>query len=60
MKVVLGVKLYTIKEVSELLGIQTQTTSKYIAQRRIKAQTIGGMKYISEENLKEFLLSSDK
>lgn len=60
MKVVLGVKLYTIKEVSELLGIQSQTTSKYITQGKIKAQTIGGMKYVSEENLKDFLCSSDK
>lgn len=60
MKVVLGVKLYTIEEVAELLGVQTQTASKYIAQDRLKAKLIGGRKYISEENLKEFLLGSDK
>lgn len=55
MKEVLGVKLYTLKEVGELLGVQAQTASKYIQQGRLKARTIGGCKYVSEENLKEFL-----
>lgn len=55
MKEVLGVRLYTLKEVGELLGVQAQTASKYIQQGRLKARTIGGSKYVSEENLKEFL-----
>lgn len=60
MKVVLGVKLYSLAEVGELLGVQRPTTSKYIQQGKLKARTIGGYKYVSEENLKEFLQTTDK
>jgi excisionase family DNA binding protein len=60
MKVVLGVKLYTIEEVAKLLGVQRDTASKYIAQGRLKANIIGGRKYVTEENLKEFLLGTTK
>lgn len=59
MKVVLGVKLYSLKEVGELLGIQAQSVSKYVQQGRLKAQTIGGCKYVSEENLKLFLQNNE-
>ena len=59
MKIILGVKLYTIDEVGELLGTQPQTVSKYIQQGRLKARVIGGRKYVSEENLKEFVMSAD-
>lgn len=60
MKEVLGIKLYTIAEVGELLGVQRPTASKYIQEGKLKARTIGGQKYVSEENLKEFILSTDK
>jgi excisionase family DNA binding protein len=60
MKIVLGVKLYTLEEVGELLGVQTQTVSRYISQERLKSRIIGGRRYVSEENLKEFLVTSDK
>ena len=59
MKIILGVKLYTIEEVGELLGTQSQTVSKYIQHGRLKARVIGGRKYVSEENLKEFVMSAD-
>lgn len=60
MKEVLGIKLYTIAEVGVLLGVQRPTASKYIQEGKLKARTIGGQKYVSEENLKDFLLSTDK
>lgn len=60
MKEVLGVKLYTLAEIGELLGVQRPTVSKYINQGKIKARTIGGLKYVSEENLREFLQHTDK
>lgn len=60
MKEVLGIKLYTLKEVGELLGVQQQTASKYVQEGKIKARVIGGVKYVSEEGLKDFLLSTDK
>ena len=59
MKEVLGVKLYTLKEVGELLGVQQQTVSKYVQQGKLKARVIGGAKDVSEENLKEFLQEVD-
>ena len=59
MKEVLGVKLYTLKEVGELLGVQQQTVSKYVQRGKLKARVIGGAKYVSEENLKEFLQEVD-
>lgn len=59
MKEVLGVKLYSLKEVGQLLGVQPQTVSKYLQQGKIKARTIGGYKYVSEESIKNFLLCVD-
>ena len=59
MKEVLGVKLYSVAEVGELLGVQRPTASKYIQQGKRKARTIGGHKYVSEENLKDFLHNTD-
>jgi excisionase family DNA binding protein len=59
MKVVLGIKLYSVKEVAELLGVQPQSVQRYVNQGRLKAQVIGGAKYVSEENLKSFLLNND-
>lgn len=59
MKEVLGVKLYTLQEVGELLGVQASTASKYIQEGKLKARTIGGTKYVSEENLKDFLQCND-
>lgn len=60
MKEVLGIKLYTLEEVGLLLGVQRPTASKYIQQGRLRARTIGGHKYVSEENLRDFLLNTDQ
>ena len=59
MKEVLGVKLYSLAEVGELLGVQRPTASKYIRQGKLRARTIGGYKYVSEESLKDFLNNTD-
>jgi excisionase family DNA binding protein len=60
MKEVLGIRLYSVAEVGQMLGVQRPTASKYIQQGKLKARTIGGHKYVSEENLKDFLHNSDK
>ena len=60
MKEILGIKLYTLKEVGELLGVQPQTASKYVSDGKLKARVIGGIKYVSEDGLKDFLLSTDE
>ena len=59
MKEILGIKLYTLAEVGQLLGVQRPTASKYIQQGKLKARTIGGYKYVSEENIKDFLHNAD-
>ena len=59
MKEVLGIKLYSLAEVGEMLGVQRPTVSLYVRQGKLKATTIGGNKYVSEENIKNFLHRPD-
>jgi excisionase family DNA binding protein len=54
-KVVLGVTMYNIKEVAELLSVTTKTIQNYIRADRIQGQKIGGRWYFTEEMLKAFL-----
>ena len=60
MKEVLGMKLYTLTEVGQLIGTQRATVGKYVQEGKIPTRIIGGKKYVSEEGLKKFLLTSDK
>ena len=50
-----NIKLYSIKETSDILKITTRTLTTYIKEQKILARKIGGKWYISEKNLKEFL-----
>lgn len=54
-KVILDVKLYSVGEVAELLGVAYQTAQKYINDGKLTAQLIAGKRFVSEENLKKFL-----
>jgi len=58
-KVILEVKLYSLTEAAELLGVTKATITKYIKQGRIVSTLIGGKKYLSEENLKSFLQTAE-
>ena len=58
-KVILEVKLYSLEETAELLGVAKETITKYIKQGRIVSTLIGGKKYLSEENLKSFLQTAE-
>lgn len=58
-KVILDVKLYSLTEAAELLGVTKTTITKYIKQGRIVSTLIGGKKYLSEENLKSFLQTAE-
>jgi excisionase family DNA binding protein len=58
-KVILDVKLYSLQEAADLLGVTKQTISKYIKSGRITATLIGGKKYLSEDNIKSFLLDTE-
>jgi excisionase family DNA binding protein len=50
-----NVNLLNTKEIAEKLGTHIDTVRKYIRENRIKAQTISGQLYVTEENLKEFI-----
>lgn len=56
-RIILNVKLYSIEETAELLGVTRGSVTKYIREGRIKATLIGGSKYVSEENIKSFLIT---
>lgn len=56
-KEILGVTLYSIDEVSELLGVNHQTVTRYVKNGRMETTMIGGKKLISEEQLKNYLLN---
>jgi excisionase family DNA binding protein len=51
----LGVKLYTLKEAAEVLGVSYTTTKIYHGKGRIKGQRIGRGVFVSEEELQSFL-----
>ena len=54
-KVILGVELYELKEVAELLGVTIQTIRGYIRKCSLTTTLIGKTKYISKEALREWL-----
>lgn len=58
-RVILNVKLYSTQEAADLLGVSYGTINKYISEGKIEARIIGGRKYITEMNLKHFLLGSE-
>lgn len=58
-KVILEVKLYSLTEAAELLGVTKATITKYIKQGRILSTLIGGKKYVSEDNIKSFLQTAE-
>jgi excisionase family DNA binding protein len=56
-KEILGVKLYSIDEVSELLGVNHQTVTRYVKNGRMDTTMLAGKRLISEEQLKNYLLN---
>ena len=52
------VKLYTLVEIADLLGVTRSTISHYISRGRLRATPIGRKKYVTEENFKQFLQAS--
>jgi len=55
MKSVLGVNLYDIKEVSNMLSVTTTSVHNYIRKGLLIGQKIGGRWFVSEENVKSFV-----
>ena len=57
--VIEGIKLYTIQETAEALGVTAQTIRAYLKQGRLKGIRIGRPILITENNLREFLQATN-
>ena len=55
MKSILGINVYSIKEVAEMLGITTVTVHNYVRAGKLDARKIGGTWYIAAETIKAFV-----
>lgn len=58
-KIILDIKLYSLHEAAVLLGVTRSAITKYISVGRLHATVLGGRKYVSEENLKSFLQTTE-
>ena len=54
-KTMTELKLYTLKDVAELLKVTQRTLLTYLKEGKLKGQKIGGKWIISEENLHKFI-----
>lgn len=52
--------LYSIRELSEILGVTNTTLRAYLREGRIFGQKVGGSWYVSEESLQEFFRRPEK
>jgi excisionase family DNA binding protein len=52
---ILGITIYPVKEIAEMLKITTTTIHNYIKQGILPARKVGGAYYVTEDNLKEFI-----
>ena len=53
-------KVYDIKEVSEMLKISIRTLQRYVREGKLKGSKIGTHYVITEEDLKSFLEEQSK
>lgn len=60
MKQVLGINLYTYQEAADLLGVHVTSIAKYVKEKRMTARTVGKIKYLTEQTIKDFLLGDDE
>lgn len=51
----LDIKVYSLKEVSKILGVTERTLYNYVKAGKIKVQKIGGKWIMTEENLKKLI-----
>lgn len=61
MPVIIGdIKLFSLDDLSETLGVTTVTLRSYIAKEKIKARKMGGKWFVSEDSLREYFNSFEK
>lgn len=53
------IKLYTLTEVAQIIGVTHRTAWSYVKAGKIKGRMIGGKWKISEENLRNFIQGED-
>jgi excisionase family DNA binding protein len=51
----LDIKVYSLKEVSKILGVTERTLYNYVKAGKIKVRKIGGKWIMTEENLKKLI-----
>lgn len=59
MKVVCGVKLYTVADVGQMLGLDLRTVRAYMRTGIIKARKIGTQWHVTEQSLKDYVKAVD-
>ena len=52
-------KIYDLKEVVKLLGLNIQTIRKFIKEGKLKASKVGTHYMVTEEAIKEFLKANE-
>ncbi len=52
-------KVYNLKEVVELLGLNIQTVRQYIKDGKLKASKVGTHYIVTEDAIKEFLKANE-
>ena len=55
MREIEGIKLFTVTETADTLGITPQTVRAYIKQGKLKGQRVGRPILITENSIKQFL-----
>jgi len=55
MREILGIKVYSVKEVAALLELSTNTIHTYINKGILPARKIAGVYHVTEDNLKEYI-----
>lgn len=55
MKEIAGIKMYTVAEVSKMIGVSQSNVYRTIRSGKMGATKIGRTLMVSEENLKNFL-----
>ena len=58
--VIAGVKLYSVREIAQLVGVTPQTIRRYIKDGRLKCRRIGRNLFSSETDLKNFVKATQQ
>ena len=53
-----GLKLYNLKELSNLMGLSLTSLRTYLREGKLKGRKFGREWYVTEENLKDYFTNS--